>query len=336
MRLAVYAMKRLLFLAPVMFGVLVVTFVIARVLPADPIYLLLPRDADQSTVEAVRVELGLDKPVYIQFGLYIRDILRGDLGDSIHTGNPVLVDIRNKFPPTLELTLLGLGLCIFFSIPLGVIAAVRRDGPVDHISRVISLLGVSLPSFWLALLLVYFLFFELGWAPPPLGRGPIGFSPPMITGMHTVDTLLARDWSGFLTALRYLALPVFSLALIYMAPLTRLTRSGMIEALNSEYVRFALASGISKRTIYFRLALKNALLAPITLFGIIFGYLLGGTVIIETIFAWPGLGLWAVNAATQADYGPVQGFALLAAASKVIIYLLTDLAYFVVDPRIRY
>jgi peptide/nickel transport system permease protein len=336
MRLMAYAARRLLFLIPVMFGVLVVTFVVARVLPGDPTYLLVPKDADAATVAAVRQELGLDKPVGAQFIIYMRDVLRGDLGRSIITGNPVLIDIRHRFPATLELTLLGLGLCVFVAIPLGVIAAVRRDGLIDHVSRVVSLLGVSLPSFWLALLLVYFLFFKLGWAPPPLGRGPVGFQPETITGLYTVDTLLARDWSGFARAIHFLALPVVSLALINMAPLARLTRSSMIEALNSEYVRFALAAGLPKRTIYFRLALKNALLAPLTLLGIIFGQLLGGAVIIETIFAWPGLGLWAVNAATQSDYAPVQAFVLLAAAARVLVFLLTDLAYAAIDPRIRY
>ncbi|MDR7555487.1 MAG: ABC transporter permease [Armatimonadota bacterium] len=336
MRLLKYTVKRLLFLAPVMLGVLVVTFIVARILPADPIYLLVPADADKITVDAVRRELGLDKPVYAQFIGYLKGVVRGDLGTSIHTGNPVTADIRHRFPATLELTLLGLALCVFVSIPLGVFAAVRRDGLVDHVARIVSLVGVSLPSFWLALLLVYLLFFKLGWAPPPLGRGPVGFSPPTITGMYSVDTLLAGDWQGFLVVLRYLALPVISLALINMAPLTRLTRSSMIEALGSEYVRFALAAGIPKRTIYFRLALKNALLPPITLLGIIVGFLLGGAVIIETIFAWPGLGLWAVNAAMQSDYAPVQAFALLAAGVKVIVYLLTDLVYFAIDPRIRY
>ncbi len=336
MRLITYAVRRLLLLIPVLIGVLLVTFVIARVLPANPIYLLVPRDADQQTFEHVRRELGLDKAIHVQLGYYLRDLLRGNLGRSIHTGNPVTVDIRQRFPATLELTLLGLALCVFVSIPLGVIAAVRRDGLVDHISRAVSLAGVSLPSFWLALLLVYFFFFKIGWAPPPLGRGPIGFAPPSLTGMYTVDTLLRGDVAGFVTAAKYLALPVISLALINMAPLTRLTRSSMIEALNSDYVRYALAAGLPKRTIYFRLALKNALLAPITLLGIIVGLLLGGAVIIETIFAWPGVGLWAVNAATQSDYAPVQGFALLAATIRVLVNLLTDMAYFAIDPRIRF
>jgi peptide/nickel transport system permease protein len=331
-----YILRRLLFLIPVLFGVLLVTFIIARVLPANPIYLLVPRDADEVTVNRVRAELGLDKPVHVQFAIYVRDMLRGDLGKSIHTGNPVTVDIAQRFPATLELTLLGLGLCVFVSIPLGVIAAVRRDGAVDHVNRVISLFGVSLPSFWLALLLIFFLFFKLGWAPPPLGRGPIGFAPETITGLYLADTALAGDWRGFLVALHYLALPVISLALINMAPLARLTRSSMIEALSSEYVRFALAAGIPKRTIYFRLALKNALLPPLTLLGTIFGLLLGGAVIIETIFAWPGLGLWAVNAATQSDYAPVQAFGLFAAGARVLVYLFTDLLYFAIDPRIRY
>jgi peptide/nickel transport system permease protein len=335
-RLAQYVLKRVLLLIPVAVGVLVVTFFVGRVLPGDPMHLLLPPDADQRTIDQVRKELGLDKSIPVQFVLYLRDLIKGDLGKSIHTGNTVVQDIEQRFPATFELVTLGLIVSIILSIPLGVIAAVRRDGMLDHASRLFSLLGVSLPSFWLALLLIYFLFFKLGWAPAPLGRGPIGFGPEPITGLHTVDTLLRGDVAAFATAAKYLVLPVFTLAVVNMAPLTRLTRASMIEALNSEHVRFAFASGLPRRTIYFRLALKNALIAPVTMIGIIYGYLLGGVVLVEAIFAWPGLGLWAVNAAVQNDYAPVQGFALLAAASRVVVFLATDLVYFAIDPRIRY
>jgi peptide/nickel transport system permease protein len=336
MRVLRYVGKRLLFLGPVLFGVVTVVFIVARMLPGDPVHLLAPRDADAQTLAVIRTELGLDKPILAQFGRYLADIGRGDFGRAIHTGNPVLVDISNRFPATLELTILGLALCILVSIPLGVLAAVRRNGPLDHVSRLTSLLGVSIPSFWLALLLIYTFFFHLNVAPPPLGRGPIGFDPTRVTGLYTVDTLLAGDLAGLWTAAHHLVLPVFSLALINMAPLTRLTRASMIEALGSDYVRYALAAGVPRRVVHFRLALKNALLAPITMIGILVGNLLGGAVIIETIFAWPGLGLWAVTAATQSDYAPVQAFALFAATTKVLVYLLTDLAYFAIDPRIRY
>lgn len=337
MRLLRYVGKRLLYLIPVMLGVLLVTFFVARVLPTDPVYVLLPRDnVDQAMIDQIRRELGLDKPVIVQFGIYVQQLLKGDLGDSFHTGNTVLQDLRQRMPATVELTTIALLLCAFVSIPLGVMAAVRRDGLLDHVGRGLSLVGVAMPSFWLGLMLVYFLFFKLDWFPPPLGRAPIGFDVPAVTGMYTVDTLLAGDWKGFFSAVHYLALPTITLAAVNMAPLARLTRSSMIEVLGSEYVRTARASGVSEFMINYRLALKNALLAPVTMLGQIYGNLLGGTVIIELIFAWPGLGQYAVNAAAQGDYAPVQAFAILAASARVLVFLLTDLIYFTIDPRIRY
>jgi len=337
MRMARYAGKRLLYILPVMLGVLLVTFFVARILPTDPVYVLLPREnVDPELVERIRQELGLDKPMPVQFYNYVRDMLSGDLGHAFHTGNPVVQDMRQRMPATIEITTLALILCTFVSIPLGVLAAVKRDGLFDHIGRGLSLVGVAMPSFWLGLMLIYVFFYQLNWFPPPLGRAPIGFSVVTVTGMYTIDTLLAGDFKGFLQALHYLALPTLTLAAINMAPLARLTRSSMIEVLGSEYVRTARAIGVSESIINFRLALKNALLAPVTMLGQIFGNLLGGTVIVELIFAWPGMGQYAVNAASQGDYAPVQAFAIMAAAARVLVFLLTDLVYFSIDPRIRY
>jgi len=331
-----YIAKRLLFLLPVLLGVLVVTFIIARVLPGDPLHLMLGQEVDDALIEQVRHEMGLDRPIWTQFWLYVTGLLRGDWGMAWHTGNPVLFDIKHRFPATFELVTVGLFLSVAVSIPLGVIAAVRRDGLIDHLCRGFSLLGVSLPSFWLGLLLIYFFFYKLGWFPPPLGRAPVGFEIQRITGLYLVDTLLQGNFRGFLTCLHYMVLPVTTLAMINMAPMARLTRSSMIEVLGSDYIQAARAAGIPGRVVVFRLALKNALLAPVTMIGIIYGLLLAGTVIAETIFAWPGIGSWAVNAASANDYAPLQGFALLAAFFRVVIFLLTDLAYFWIDPRIRY
>jgi peptide/nickel transport system permease protein len=331
-----YIAKRLLFLFPVMLGVLVVTFFIARILPGDPLFLMIGKEIDQALIDRVRAEMGLDKPVVTQFYIYVRGVLSGDLGMAWHTGNPVTYDMKFRFPATFELTTLGLLVSVAFSIPFGVIAAVRRDGILDHMCRGVSLVGVSLPSFWLGLVLIYFLFYQLHIFPPPLGRGPIGFALPRITGLYLVDSLLTGNIGAFFTSLRYLTLPVVTLALVNMAPLTRLTRSSMIEVLGADYVRSARAAGISERIVTYRLALKNALLAPVTMIGLMYGQLLAGTVIAETIFSWPGLGLWAVNAAASNDYAPIQAFALLAAVLRVIVFLIVDLVYFAIDPRIRY
>lgn len=336
MRLIQYIIKRLLFLIPVMLGVLVVTFFIARILPGDPLFLMIGREVDQELIDQVRLEMGLDKPVTVQFYLYVKGIVRGDLGMAWHTGNPVAYDIKHRFPATFELTTLGLLVSVAFSIPFGVIAAVRRDGVLDHLCRGVSLVGVSLPSFWLGLVLIYFLFFTLHIFPPPLGRCPIGMTVPRITGLYLIDSLLLGDIGAFFTSIYYLILPVFTLALINMAPLTRLTRSSMIEVINSDYVRAARAAGISERIVTYRLALKNALLPAVTMIGLMYGQLLAGTVIAETIFSWPGLGLWAVNAAAANDYAPIQAFALLSAVLRVIVFLIVDLLYFAIDPRIRY
>jgi peptide/nickel transport system permease protein len=337
MRLALYVFQRLLYLIPVCLGVLLVTFIIARVLPTDPVYLLVPpQDTTPETLARVRAELGLDQPLPVQFLDYIKGVASGNLGDAFHTGNPVWEDLRAKFPATFEITTLALIFCVLVSIPLGVISAVRRDGIVDHVSRVVSLAGIAMPQFWLALLLIYFLFYQFHWFPPPLGRAPVGFQVHQVTGLYTVDTLLAGDLPGFWEALKFMALPVLTLVLVNMAPLTRLTRSAMIDVLGSEYVRSARAAGVDERTINYRLALKNALLPPVTMIGQIYGNLLNGAVVVEIIFAWPGLGLYAVNAASQGDYAPVQAFALLAAGLRVIVFLATDLVYFVIDPRIRF
>jgi peptide/nickel transport system permease protein len=334
-KLFYYICKRLIYLAPVLLGVVVVTFVVGRVLPGDPVHLALGQEVDKELITQVMKEMGLDKPIIEQFRLYVVNLLHGDLGTSWHTRNPVTYDIAQRLPATVELALAGLLLCVLVAIPIGIIAAVRKDTWADHVCRMVSLVGMSMPSFWLGLLLIFFLYFKLDIFPPPFGRSPIGFVVTRVTGLYTVDTLLAGNFMGFLTVLRYLSLPAITLALIELAPVTRLTRSSMIEALQSDYILAARASGIPERTVQYKLALKNAIIPPLTTLGMVLGRLFGGTVIVEKIFSWPGLGQWSINAAQSADYAPIQAFALLAAFIRVIIFLLLDLAYFALDPRIR-
>jgi peptide/nickel transport system permease protein len=337
MRLRRYIVQRLLLALPVMLGVLVLVFIVGRVLPGDPIHLLAGgQDVDEVLIKKIRHDLHLDVPLYQQFVYYIQDIARGDLGTSWSTGNPVIRDMAQRFPATLELTLLSLTLCLSVAIPLGVLAAVRRDTVFDHLARVVSLIGVAMPAFWLGIVLALLFYFALGWLPAPMGRLESHvLELKRITGLYLVDSLLQGDFRAFVSAARCLVLPVVALAMRDMAQLTRLTRSTMIEVLSSDYIQAARAQGLPNRLIHYRLALKNALLVPITQVGLIFGHLIGGSVLIETVFAWPGLGIWAVNGALARDFNPVQGFAVFAALMQVLIYLTVDLVYFAVDPRIK-
>lgn len=330
-----YIVRRLLYLIPVILGVLLLTFIIARVVPGDPIHLVVGPDADQALIDEVRREMHLDDPLWTQFGNYVAGILKGDLGTCYSTGNPVTFDLIQRLPATLELTLLSLLLCVAVAIPLGVIAAVKRDGIVDHLCRVVSMTGVAMPSFWLGLILIFFLFYQLRIMPPPMGRVAMGIAVHRVTGFFLVDTLLAGDWRAFGSVVSSLILPCFALAFRGLGQLTRLTRSAMIEVLSSDYVDAARAQGLRERVVVYRLALKNAVMTPLTQIGIMFGQLLGGAVLIETVFAWPGVGLWVVTAANSMDFNPVQGFVLMAAAFRVLIFLGIDLVHFSVDPRVR-
>jgi len=223
-----------------------------------------------------------------------------------------------------------------FAFPLGLYAAVKRDSIGDHFVRIISTVGVAVPGFWLALVLIYVFFYQLGWAPAPTGRIGVRTLVKPITGFYLLDTLLKRDWKTFGEVWAHLALPVAAISFRSIAHLTRLIRTSMLEVLESDFVQAEMAQGLSKRLIYYRLALKNALLAPITQIGEQFGTLIGGTVVIELIFAWPGAGRWAISSALAGDFAPIQAFTVICAIIRVLVFLITDIAYAVIDPRIRY
>lgn len=330
-----YILRRILYLIPVALGVLLLTFVIARVVPGDPLHLVIGPDADQALIEQTRKDMHLDDPLWTQFMSYVGGIARGDLGKCYTTGNPVMRDIIQRLPATLELTLLSMFLCIIVAIPLGIVAAVRRDGLADHICRIVSMTGVAMPSFWLGLVLIFFLFYLWRIFPPPMGRVAMGITFDRVTGFFLIDTLLAGNLVAFRSVVVSLILPCFALAFRGLGQLTRLTRSAMIEVLSSDYVDAARAQGLDERTIIYRLALKNALITPLTQIGIMFGHLLGGAVLVESVFAWPGLGLWVVTAAKSMDFNAVQGFVLMAAAFRVFIFLGIDLVHSYIDPRVR-
>ncbi len=328
--------RRLAAALPGVIGVIVVTFLLNRALPGDPAAYFAGPAATPRAIEEIRVKLGLDKSLPEQFGLYVRDLLRGDLGTSLTTGQPVVADLRARLPASLELTLCGLLLAIAVGVPLGIFAATRPGSWADHIARVLMTLGNSMPVFFSALLLVYVFYYLLGWAPAPLGRLD-AFTPPprLVTGSLLVDSLLMRDGTVFLAAAKQLVLPAATLGLAALAPIARITRAAMLGVLASDYVRTARAGGLAPRTVLYVYALRNALLPVVTALGIVFAFLLGVNVVVEKVYAWPGIGSYALEAVMTSDYAPVQGFVLTMAMIYVALNLLIDILYGVIDPRVR-
>jgi len=331
-----YAVRRLLLLVPVLLGVTLITFFLTRVIPGNPIdQLVSPLASPQQRLQLIH-EHGLDEPVIQQYFSYLRDLLHGDLGTSFTTSQPVLTDLTSRFPATFELTLYAMLLAILFGVPLGIAAAVRANRWVDHVARVVAVVGIALPVFWVSLTCLYVFFFKLHWLPAPYGRIDPSIDPPKhITGLWTIDSLLTGNWEALRSTVEAMVLPVGVLAFAVMAPIARITRSGMLEALESDYVRGARSLGLTSRTVILGHALRNALLPLITIVAIVYGYLLGGVVLVEEIFAWPGLGRYVFDAITSSDYPAVQGFILYATTLYVALFLVVDLLYLAIDPRLR-
>ena len=321
---------------PSLVGVVVVTFLLTRVLPGDPATYFAGPVASKEAIEAIRHQLGLDLPLWEQFGRYVADLARGDLGTSLTTGRPVVSEIAARLPASAELTLLGLVLAVLVAVPLGVLAALRQGSWIDHLCRVLTTAGVSLPVFFTGLLAVYVFYFVLGWSPAPLGRLDSFLSePPRVTGFFLLDSALARDGETFLAALSQLVLPAMTLAVFALAPLARITRASMLAALSSEFVRTARAAGLTGRTVVVSYAFRNAMLPVLTTVGMVFSFLLGANVLVEKVFAWPGIGSFAVEALIASDFAPVQGFVLTMAVLYILLNLVIDLLYGLVDPRMK-
>lgn len=323
-----YTIKRVLLFTPVILGVLLVTFLTLRLVPGDPAAAYLGLDATAGERERITRVLGFDRPLPVQFGLYVLNTARGDFGRSVFLGDEVRKLLAQALPVTVELAVLALLITVVVALPLGIFAAVRVNTPLDLAVTVLALIGVSMPIFWFAILAIQFFALQLGWL-PSFGRGPGLF--PSIGALFSGGSL-AQIWE----ALRYDALPALTLALGPIALVTRLTRASMLEVLGLDYIRTARAKGLAERVVVYRHALRNALLPIITIVGLQFGALLGGAVITETIFAWPGLGRLVVNAISQRDYPVVQGGVILVALLVSLINLVVDLAYAFVNPRIRY
>ncbi|WP_341702442.1 ABC transporter permease [Ferrovibrio sp.] len=329
--------KRILSAIPSVIGVLVVTFVLTRALPGDPAAFFAGPAATKEAIEEIRRSLGLDKSLPEQFIVYLKDLVQGDLGNSVATGQPVLTEIVTRLPASLELTLLGLIVSVLIAVPLGVMAATRPGSLIDHTCRVVTTAGVSLPAFFTGLLLVYVLYYQLGIAPAPLGRLDIFYSTPTrVTGFYLIDTLLEGDLETFRAAAAQLILPVVTLAVFTLAPLARMTRAAMLEVLASDFVRTARAAGLPRRKIIYTYAFRNAMLPVITTLGMVFSFLLGANVLVEKVFSWPGIGTFAIEALIASDYAPIQGFVLTMALMYVALNLAIDILYIVIDPRVGF
>jgi peptide/nickel transport system permease protein len=332
----VYVLTRLLLAIPTLLGVTLITFTLTYLLPGNPALVKAGPLATPEHIAEMERQMGLDRPVPVQYWRYLRGILRGDLGESATTGRPVLQDLLQRVPATLELTLASLVIAIAAGIPLGVLAAVHRDGWIDHTTRLLGVGGVAMPTFWTGLLALYVFFYALGVAPPPLGRLGSGVTaPPNVTGLLTVDALLAGNWRALGSALHQLMLPALTLGFSVMAPVTRMVRATMLEVLESDYIRAAWAAGLPRRTIIYGDALRNCLIPVITLIGVIVGFLMAGNVVVEIVFAWPGIGNYAVTSLMSKDAAPIQSFVLFVAVVYVLVNLAVDLVYGLVDPRVR-
>jgi peptide/nickel transport system permease protein len=329
-------LRRLLFAVPSLVGVVIVTFLLTRALPGDPAAYFAGPAATKEAIEQIRMKLGLDKPLIVQFGRYIADLAHGDLGTSLSTGQPVAAEIRTRLPASAELTLLGLIVSFFIAVPLGILAATQPGAIIDHACRVISTAGVSLPVFFTGLILVYVFYYLLGWAPAPLGRLDVFFSPPpQVAGFYLIDSLIAGDSELFLASLRQIVLPALTLGIFSLAPIARMTRASMLAALASDFVRTARASGLSPLTVIVIYGFRNAMLPVVTTLGMVFSFLLGANVLVEKVFAWPGIGSFAIEALIASDFAPLQGFVLTMAVMYVGLNLMIDILYGVIDPRVR-
>lgn len=329
--------KRLLYLVVMLLGVATLVFILTKLIPGDPTVANLSQRAlsDPEVVAAYKAKYGLDKPVIVQYFMYLGNLLQFDLGTSIRTNNAVLSELARCYPATVELALFSIVLAAVFGILFGVISAIKRNSILDQIVRAISVTGVSIPSFWFALLVLFFFYYKLGWFPGP-GRLSTAFSAPeTVTGLYVIDSLLEGNVPKALDALSHLILPGTVLAAFTMGLITRTTRSNLLDVMSTDYVRTARAKGLSKVSLIMKHALGNALIPVLTVIGLGLGNLLGGTVLVETIFNWPGVGQFAYESVMSNDYPAIIGVALLIALNYMVINTIVDILYGVIDPRVR-
>ena len=336
MNLGRYVLRRLGLTAITLLGVVVAVFIMARVLPGDPVTVRAGQYATPEIKEQMRRQMGLDKPMPQQLIDYIGNVLQGDLGESTRSGHTVRQDIAQRLPATMELALVSLIIAGGLGIPLGIYAALHHGSKRDAAIQQLSILSAATPVFWLGLVLIYFLYARWNIAPPPVGQLSTNVDPPRtITHLLLVDSLLTLNWTTFRNAAGHLVLPAITLSFVVMSPFIKMARTSMLNVLGSDYITAARSLGLSDREIIRQDALKNVMVQLLTVGGIVLGYLLAGNVLVETIFAWPGLGFYAWNALTGSDYDAIQGFVLVVAVIYVFLNFFVDLAYTLIDPRIR-
>lgn len=332
-RLAIYIGRRMLFVAPQLFGIILVGFMLVKLIPGDPAVLMAGPFASDRVLTELRADLGLDKSLAEQFFIYVGNVLQGDLGRSWQTTLPVTEDLAQRFPATLELITLSLMLALAIGIPLGIAGARHKKGILRRIADYYGLFAGALPDFWLGMVLIFLLYTGLGLVPAPLGRLDYSIIPPQtVTGFLLIDSLLAGNLAAFWNAAGHLVLPVVTLGVINAGPILKMTQSTMERMLESDFARYAEMCGLPPKVIA-RKAFRNALPSVVTIVSVLYGFLIGGAVLVEIVFSWGGAGQYAVNGVLNADFNPVLGFVLISAIFSLVIYLIVDLIYFAIDPR---
>jgi peptide/nickel transport system permease protein len=336
MGLGIFLLKRIAWMVPTLFGVSLIMFCLTTLIPGDPALLRLGHFATAEQLQQLRTEMGLDKPPHERYWLYLSGVVRGDLGRSWRTGDTVANDLKARFPATLELGLYSTILSIVLGIPIGVVTAAHKDSYLDYGGKLYGVLGVAVPLFWLGLILVYVFYYQLGIAPAPTGRiDMLVDPPPRITGLYVVDSVLSGDMEALWSSLSHLVLPVMTLTFIVAASIARMTYTSMRRVLSAPYIQVGHAYGISPHRMVYKYALKNALMPVITFIGLQVGFLIGGVVLVEVVFALPGIGRYAVDSILVNDFAPVQGFVLVVLVVYLGVNLLADVLYGLVNPQVR-
>jgi len=326
-----YAFKRVLYAFPTILGLLILTFFISRVIPADPAALVAGEMATPEQIEAIRREYSFDKPLYVQLGLYLEQLFRGDLGKSLYSGRSVFRDLIDRFPATLELTIVAMLISILVGVPLGIVSALKRNSLLDHALRGFTVSGLAIASFWLGIMFQLLMSMWLGLT--PLGAR-IGVSEPkFITGLYILDSILTLNWTALFSAVKHIILPAVTLSFSAFATITRFTRSGVLDVIQKDFILYERAMGLPPKLIVYKYLLRNAVISTVTQIGLLFGLLLAGAVVIETVFDWPGLGLYAFQSIVLSDYQAILGVTLLAGTVYVIVNLIVDIVLTLIDPR---
>lgn len=336
MNLTRYITRRMLLIIPVLLGVTLLTFALSHIVPGDPARLAAGPQASKAMYEQIRQEYGLDNSLPVQYWTYLTGLAHGDWGNSILSRRPVLSDLKIYWPATFELVLMAMAIATLIGMPLGIIAAVKADKFADHVSRLISLIGVSVPAFWLAILLQLFFGLRLNWLPIGGRLDSMTKPPEHITGLYLVDSLLTWNLPVFGQAASHILLPAVTLSLASLATIARFTRASLLEVLSNEYVRTARAKGLSERRVIWGHAFRNAFIPTLTMIGLSFGWSMGGSVLVETVYDWPGIGLYATKSALTLDFMPIIGIALLYGIVFSLINILVDISYGFLDPRVSH